>query len=54
MTPARTYFLRASRLGFRHWALGDLPLAASLWGDPEVTRLIGGPFTPDQVEERLH
>jgi len=24
-----------------------------LWGDPEVTRLIGGPFSAEQVRERL-
>jgi ribosomal-protein-alanine N-acetyltransferase len=24
-----------------------------LWGDPEVTRLIGGPFSDEQVRERL-
>jgi RimJ/RimL family protein N-acetyltransferase len=24
-----------------------------LWGDPEVTRLIGGPFSREQVAERL-
>lgn len=24
-----------------------------LWGDPEVTKLIGGPFTPEMVHERL-
>ena len=25
----------------------------ALWGDPDVTRLIGGPFSPEQVKERL-
>jgi len=24
-----------------------------LWGDPEVTRLTGGPFTASQIDERL-
>ena len=28
-------------------------MARALWGDPEVTAIIGGPFTPQQVEERL-
>jgi hypothetical protein len=30
-----------------------LALAAALWGDPKVTALIGGPFTEDQIMERL-
>ncbi len=33
--------------------MDDLPLAHALWGDPRVTRFIGGPFSPAQVEERL-
>jgi len=40
-------------LGFRWWQGTDLHLARSLWGDPDVTRLIGGPFTPGQVRARL-
>ena len=47
------YFLHTARLGFRCWAADDLPLALALWGDPEVTRLIGGPFSSEQVKERL-
>ncbi len=47
------YFLTSDRLGFRHWRREDLPLALSLWGDPEVTALIGGPFTEAQVSARL-
>jgi hypothetical protein len=34
--------MTSGRLGFRYWTDGDPPLAAELWGDPEVTRLIGG------------
>ncbi len=30
-----------------------MDLAMALWGDAEVTRLIGGPFSRDQVRERL-
>ena len=41
------------RLGFSHWRENDLPLAMKLWGDPKVSSLIGGPFTPDEVRERL-
>jgi len=56
-TPSRgeepTYFLRSEHLGFRCWAEQDLPLAEKLWLDPRVTRLIGGPFSPENVAERL-
>jgi RimJ/RimL family protein N-acetyltransferase len=48
-----TYFLQSERLGFRTWSEADIDLAMSLWGDPEVTRLIGGPFSRGQVQERL-
>ncbi len=47
------FFLQSERLGFRSWAEGDIELAMSVWGDPEVTRLIGGPFSQAQVKERL-
>ena len=47
------YFLRSARLGFREWAESDIDLANALWGDPAVTRLIGGPFTTEQVRQRL-
>ena len=47
------YFLRASRLGFRKWSDEDLEFAGRLWGDPEVTRWIGGQFTEQQVKDRL-
>jgi [ribosomal protein S5]-alanine N-acetyltransferase len=48
-----TYFLRSERLGFRSWSDADIDLAMGVWGDSEVTRLIGGPFSSRQVEERL-
>ncbi len=48
-----TYFLRSERLGFRSWSDADIDLAMGVWADPEVTRLIGGPFSPRQVRERL-
>ena len=47
------YFLRTARLGFRRWSVHDLPLAVALWGDPEVTRFIGGPCSRKDAEERL-
>lgn len=50
----RAYFLTTDRLGFSHWLPADLPLAQDLWGDPQVTSLIGGPFTAEQVQRRLN
>jgi ribosomal-protein-alanine N-acetyltransferase len=47
------YFLKTSRLGFRLWSMDDLPLAVSLCGDARVTRLIGGPFSQQQIQERI-
>jgi hypothetical protein len=32
--------------------MDDLALAIALWGDPAVTGLLGGPFTPEQVDQR--
>lgn len=53
MSQGRCYFLKTERLGFGRWAKEDLALASALWGDPKVTGLLGGPFTADQVAERL-
>jgi len=53
MQPAPAYFLTSPRLGFRCWRDEDLPLAQQLWGDPQVGRFIGGPFSPEKVKERL-
>ena len=47
------YFLTSERLGFRRWHGEDLPLAIGLWGDADVTKLIGGPFSEAQVQARL-
>ena len=47
------YFLHTERLGFRTWTDADLDLAIGLWGDTEVTKLIGGPFSIEQIRERL-
>lgn len=49
----RDYFLRTSRLGFSRWTSTDFALALALWGDAEVTNLIGGPFTPEQIRTRM-
>jgi RimJ/RimL family protein N-acetyltransferase len=50
---AAVYFLRTQRLGFRTWTEADLDLAFGLWGDAEVTRLIGGPFSEERIQQRL-
>src|ERR1700733_13563797 len=47
------YFLLTDRLGFGQWSEGDLPLAVELWGDLEVSSLIGGPFTDREIGARL-
>jgi ribosomal-protein-alanine N-acetyltransferase len=51
---SRAYFLTTDRLGFSHWSPDDWSLAQALWGDAQVTSLIGGPFTTEQVEQRLN
>lgn len=53
-SPVRAYFLKTKRLGFGRWSPDDLLLASGLWGNPEVTALIGGPFSAEQVERRLN
>jgi RimJ/RimL family protein N-acetyltransferase len=52
-SEGKRYFLQSERLGFRAWSHADLELAMDLWGDPEVTRLIGGPLSREQVQTRL-
>lgn len=47
------YFLTSARLGFRCWTPADFPLARELWGDAEVTRYFGGPFSDEAVAEKL-
>jgi ribosomal-protein-alanine N-acetyltransferase len=50
---SRAYFMTTERLGWGHWSMNDLSLARQLWENTQVTSLIGGPFTEDQVEQRL-
>ncbi len=47
------YFMKSERLGFRCWTKDDLPLALGLWGDIKVTRFFGGPFSQEDVRQRL-
>jgi len=42
------------RLIFRRWRYPeDLPLALQIWGDSQVTKMIGGPFDNEKVIQRL-
>jgi [ribosomal protein S5]-alanine N-acetyltransferase len=52
-TALRPYRLQSARLGLGIWTRADFDLALGLWGDPEVARYMGGPFTPAQVSRRL-
>ncbi len=47
------HFLVTERLGFRRWREEDLEHALALWGDPEVTRFIGGPASRAAAAARL-
>ena len=47
------YFLKSNRIGFRPWTLDDMDLAIELWGDPEVTKYLGGPFGKSAVPGKL-
>ncbi len=47
------YFLETERLGFRNWIDHDQKIAIELWGDPNVTKFIGGPFSKEQIIKRL-
>jgi ribosomal-protein-alanine N-acetyltransferase len=53
MKHSHSYFLKSARLGFSRWSAEDLPLAISLWGNPEVTRFMGGPFSHEKIKEKL-
>lgn len=45
--------MATDRLRFGVWQHDDLALAATLWGDAEVTKLIGGPFSAEIIAGRL-
>lgn len=45
--------MESRRLGFKIWSQDNKYLALALWGNADVTALIGGPSSSDQVEERL-
>jgi len=47
------YFLKSERLGFRRWAAADMELAWELFGDPAVSKFVGGPFTREAVRQTI-
>ncbi len=51
--PDRDYFLKSERLGFGLWREEDGALAWGLFGDPEIARHVGGPFSREQVKARV-
>jgi RimJ/RimL family protein N-acetyltransferase len=51
--PVAAYFLKSEGLGFRCWAEKDWELARKLWGDPEVTKFFGGPFSEEAIRLRF-
>ncbi len=48
------YFLKTERLRFGKWEQTSLSHATSIWGDSNVTQLIGGQMTDKQILERLN
>jgi ribosomal-protein-alanine N-acetyltransferase len=42
-----------TNLTFRAWRDDDQPLIRALWGDPQITALVGGPFDAAAIAERL-
>src|SRR5215469_9804866 len=47
------YFLTTARLGFRRRSATDSERALLLWGDLQVTQIIGGLYTKAQIDARL-
>jgi ribosomal-protein-alanine N-acetyltransferase len=48
------HFLKTERLGFGKWKKELLSQAICIWGDPKVTKLIGGQMSDEQIQERLN
>jgi [ribosomal protein S5]-alanine N-acetyltransferase len=46
--------LETERLWLRTWESSDLELASSLWGDPAVMALLGGPLSSEKIHEKLN
>ncbi|MFP5246624.1 MAG: GNAT family N-acetyltransferase [Thermoanaerobaculia bacterium] len=43
----------STRLEFRRWQRSDVALASSLWSDPRVMHFLGGPYSHEEVVERI-
>ena len=39
----------SERLRFHPFETGDVDLSVELWSNPDVTRYVGGPVTPDEM-----
>jgi ribosomal-protein-alanine N-acetyltransferase len=52
-SPIADHPAPTARLAFRLWRDDDFPLAWSLFGEPRVTALVGGPFDAPAVRARL-
>jgi RimJ/RimL family protein N-acetyltransferase len=53
MSKSKPHPTPTTRLTFRLWTEDDLPFARLLFGDPQVTMLVGGPFDEAAVAARL-
>lgn len=49
----RENFLSSERLCFGFWRESDIDLAWELFGDSDITKYVGGPFSRAQVLERI-
>lgn len=43
---------RSDKVWLEPWSEGDLPLLVKLLGDPEMMHHLGGPETPEQIQNR--
>lgn len=50
----KSYFIKSERLGFGKWESKSVNQAKLLWGDTNVTKLIGGDFSEDDIMNRLN
>ncbi|MGB6128263.1 MAG: GNAT family N-acetyltransferase [Psychrilyobacter sp.] len=50
----REMFYTKNTIGISIWEKENLNLALELWGDSEVTKFIGGPFSSEEVKKKLN
>src|SRR5207248_8032994 len=53
LVPPAGIVLRTERLWLRAWTEADSELVAAFWGDPQITRFLGGPFPPEKAKAWL-